>query len=100
MNAGMPQPGGPWSPNPRLQRESRRDPGEQNFPSGRLGQVKATQIKAPGVLHLILADNLTGLLILAQSEKNRRTQFFVPRPLGKFDFTNENWLYPMHFAHH
>src|SRR5262245_59785372 len=41
---------------------------------------------------LVLPYNFVRLLIFAQSQKNRCTQFLVPGPLGEFDFTNEDWI--------
>src|ERR1041384_2986208 len=47
-----------------------------------------------------LLYDLPRVFVLAQSEENWLTQFFVASPFGEFDLADELGIYPMHFAHH
>src|SRR6266487_2652486 len=56
--------------------------------------------RTSAIQNLCFRDNLLCLFIVAQAEENRRPQFSVPGPLGEFDLTNKDRIYPMQFAHH
>ena len=45
-------------------------------------------------------SDLSWLLILAQTEKDRLTQFPVTRPLRKLHLANEDRIHPMNPPHH
>src|SRR6266446_7066944 len=48
----------------------------------------------------MFAANFACLLIFAQTEENRLTQFPVAGPLSEFDLRDESRIYPVHFPHH
>ncbi len=66
----------------------------------RTGYLLCCELQCPHSLVSALAYDFARLLIFAQTEKYRLTQFPISRPLREFDLRNENGIEPMHFAHH